>query len=243
MVVHHLVSSLDKINIREVQFALPFFIGINMERNIVAINGCIGSGKDTFSEEFINGGYHRMSFATALKDAVSVIFGWDREMLEGNTPESRKQRETRDEYWSTKLGGEITPRWVLQNFGTEVVRKYFNDNIWVYALENKMRNINGNIIITDCRFPNELKMLRENNATIIEVQRKLPSWYSDAYVYNTRISEGKDVIKPRTLEDVHHSEWAWIGVNKPDFVVKNNSTIEELHKQAAWIRHGIEDSK
>ncbi|WNV47335.1 deoxynucleoside monophosphate kinase [Klebsiella phage fENko-Kae01] len=214
-----------------------------MERIIVAINGTIGSGKDTFSEEFIKAGYHRMSFATALKDAVAVIFGWDREMLEGNTPEARKIRETKDEYWSAKLGRDITPRWILQHFGTDVVRKYFDDNTWVYSLENKMRQIDGNIIITDCRFPNELRMLRENNATIIEVQRNVPTWYNDAYSYNVLLSKGRDVKLPESLKGIHRSEWAWIGINKPDYTVKNDSTVEKLHWNAFVIRHGIEDSK
>lgn len=213
-----------------------------MERIIVAINGTIGSGKDTFSTEFIEAGYHRMSFAETLKDAVAVIFGWDREMLEGNTEESRKLRETRDEYWSYKLGCEVTPRWVLQHFGTDCVRRHFNDNMWVYALENRMRHIDGNIIITDCRFPNELKMLRENKAHLIEVQRNLPSWYNAAKAYNLLVSQGKDVQKPQELEDVHPSEWAWIGLNHGAYVVQNDSTVEELHKKASWIRHGIEDS-
>ncbi|AXC38730.1 UNVERIFIED_ORG: hypothetical protein [Escherichia phage CMSTMSU] len=47
-----------------------------MERQIIAINGTIGSGKDTFGETFINNGYTRMSFATNLKDSVAAIFGW-----------------------------------------------------------------------------------------------------------------------------------------------------------------------
>lgn len=212
-----------------------------MERIIVAINGTIGSGKDTFGEEFINAGYHHMSFATSLKDAISVIFGWDREMLEGNTPKARKIRETKDEYWSYKLGRDVTPRWVLQHFGTDVVRKYFDDNIWVYSLENQMRNIDGNIIITDCRFPNELKMLRENEATIIEVQRKIPEWYNDAYAYNELLSTGQEAKLPESLKDIHRSEWAWIGINRPDFLVKNDGTIDELHIEAAYIRRGLED--
>lgn len=208
-----------------------------MDRNIVAINGTIGSGKDTFSTSFIEAGYHRMSFATALKDAVSVIFGWDRIMLEGHTDKARKIRETKDEYWSHKLGMNITPRWILQNFGTDVVRKHFNDNIWVYSLENKMRNIEGNIIITDCRFPNELKMLREHNATIIEIRRNQPDWYVDAVTYNVRKTE-----MPESLKEIHASEWAWIGINKPDYIVENNSTIEKLLETAKIVRHGIEDT-
>lgn len=212
-------------------------------RNIVAINGTIGSGKDSFSKVFIENGYNRMSFATSLKDAVSNIFGWDRTMLEGHTPEAREERETVDKFWSSKLGYDVTPRWVLQNFGTDIVRKFLNDNIWVYSLEKKMNDIDGNIIITDCRFPNELKMLTENNATIIEVQRNIPDWYSTAYVYNNRIESEYVSEIPEELKNIHISEWAWIGINNPDYKVQNNGTLEQLNHTALIILHGIEDQK
>lgn len=203
-----------------------------MQRQIIAINGTIGSGKDTYAKTFIDNGYTRMSFATNLKDSVSAIFGWDREMLEGTTPESRKIRELPDQYWCDKLGrDDVSPRWVLQNYGTNVLRKYFHNDIWVFSLEKSMSEIEGNIIITDCRFPNELKMVREQNGIIIEVQRILPHWYGLAASYNT----GKIKIKPVELEDIHESEWAWIGINKPNYIVQNNSTVEELSKKAMDI--------
>lgn len=208
-----------------------------MERKLIAINGTIGSGKDTFSQVFIDEGYHRVSFAETLKDAVSSIFGWDREMLEGSTKESREIREQPDEYWSAKIGRTITPRWVLQNFGTDVCRKYFHDNIWVFSAENKIRNAeHDKIIITDCRFPNELKMIRENNGIIIEVQRNLPVWYWDAYKHNQLIAAGEQPGIPLELQyNIHSSEYGWVGINYPDFIVENNSTIEDLHKQAYAI--------
>ncbi|MDS1552501.1 hypothetical protein QPL51_05520 [Escherichia coli] len=203
-----------------------------MGRQIIAINGTIGSGKDTFGESFINNGYTRMSFATNLKDSVAAIFGWDREMLEGSTKESRKIREEPDQYWCDKLGrNDVSPRWVLQNYGTNILRKYFHNDIWVFSLEKSMQDIDGNIIITDCRFPNELKMIRSQNGTIIEVQRVLPHWYGLAASYN----KGDINIKPVELESVHESEWAWIGINNPDIIVQNNSTIDDLHKKAMDI--------
>lgn len=205
-----------------------------MERKIIAINGTIGSGKDTFSQVFIDAGFHRVSFAETLKDAVSAIFGWDREMLEGSTEESRKIREMPDPYWSAKMDRPVTPRWVLQNFGTDVCRRYFHDNIWVFSAENKIRNIDTDkVIITDCRFPNEIKMIRENNGIIVEVQRNLPEWYWDAYKYNILIESGETpMIPPNLQHTVHSSEYGWVGINHPDYIVENTSTIEHLHEQA-----------
>lgn len=208
-----------------------------MERQIIAINGTIGSGKDTFGETFSEHGYTRMSFATNLKDSVAAIFGWDRAMLEGATKESRKLREEPDQYWCEKFQrNDISPRWVLQNYGTNILRKYFHNDIWVHSLEKSMKAVQGNIIITDCRFPNELKMIREQNGIVIEVQRTLPHWYGLAAAYNT----GMITMKPVDLESVHESEWAWIGINDPDIIIKNNGTIDELHEKAMGIIYSKE---
>ena len=206
-----------------------------MERKIVAVNGLIGSGKDTFSKHFIDAGYVRCSFAESLKDAVSVIFGWERSLLEGDTDESREYREIKDEFWTNRLdfGIDITPRWILQNFGTNAVRKHFHNNIWLFSLENKIiQNDWEKVIITDCRFPNELALIRQNNGTIIEVQRgEQPNWYDVAAGYNLF---GADV-KPSILEGIHESEWAWIGINQPNYVVKNDSTLMDLQHEAYKI--------
>lgn len=207
-----------------------------MERNIIAINGTIGSGKDAFAQAFVDVGYQRVSFAKNLKDAVSAIFGWDREMLEGNTPESRIQREIPDTFWCQKLGrDDVSPRWVLQNYGTDVMRKYFHDNIWVFSLEYDMMQMEGDIIITDCRFPNELKMIRDNNGVVIEIQRTVPYWYGLAVSYNT----GAVTMMPVELESVHRSEWAWIGINSPNHTVLNDGTLKDLYRKAETIIHEL----
>ncbi len=220
---------------------LPFFIGKNMERILVAVNGTIGSGKDTFSQSFVEADFMRFSFAETLKDAVSVIFGWDRKMLEGDTKESRAVREMTDQYWSDKLGFDISPRWALQNIGTDLFRKHFHDNIWVFSLEKRIRDIkHDRIIITDCRFPNELKMIRELGGTVVEVQRNLPEWYWDAFNYNIKKQCSDTIIDvPESMKGIHSSEYAWVGINKPDFIVENTGTIEYLENQAKIILNSV----
>ena len=53
---------------------------------LIGLVGLIGSGKDTVAERLVtHHDYKRDSFAKSLKDAVSSMFNWDREMLEGNT--------------------------------------------------------------------------------------------------------------------------------------------------------------
>ena len=107
---------------------------------IIGLCGVMGSGKDTVADYLVNfHGWRRESFANSLKDGVANIFGWDRQMLEGRTKQSREWREQVDPWWATRLGmKDLTPRWVLQYFGTEVVRSGFHDDMWIASLENKL---------------------------------------------------------------------------------------------------------
>ena len=202
---------------------------------IIGIVGFIGSGKDTVADYLVNfHGFKRESFANSLKDAVATVFGWDRELLEGRTKQSREWRETRDEWWSKRLKMDITPRWVLQYWGTEVVRKGFHDDMWVASLENRLRQTQDDIIITDCRFPNEIKAIRGAGGRVVRIKRgPEPEWFDAAKSMNKGPARNmnwalsKDKIKRL---GVHASETAWVG-QKFDVVLNNDGTIEELYQQ------------
>jgi len=199
---------------------------------IIGVCGFIGSGKDTIADYLVNfHGFRRESFANTLKDAVSAVFGWDRVMLEGRTKQAREWREQRDEWWSNRLGREITPRWVLQYWGTEVCRKGFHDDIWIASLENKLRNSTDDIVISDCRFPNEIKSIRDAGGIIVWVKRgELPEWYDWAESANRGQSGNMSwAISKHNLEKagIHASETAWVGT-KFDAILENDSSIDDL---------------
>lgn len=206
---------------------------------IVGITGRIGSGKDTIAEYLIaNYGYQRMSYASTLKDAVAAIFHWDREMLEGSTKESREIREQVDEWWAKRLDmPHLTPRWVLQYFGTDVCRKAFHDDIWIASLENKLAKMGDNVVISDCRFPNELNSLKRLGATTIRVERgQKPQWYLDALI----VSKGKQhpmyngAIKFLEQNKIHASEYSSVGLEY-DHEINNDSTLEDLYSKVDSI--------
>ena len=50
---------------------------------IVGITGLIGSGKDTVANYLVTQhDFKRLSFASSVKDMLTAVFGWDRELLE-----------------------------------------------------------------------------------------------------------------------------------------------------------------
>lgn len=202
---------------------------------LISIGGLIGSGKDTAADYLCTVyGFKRMSWAAALKDAVSSIFGWDRELLEGSTKESRIWREQVDTWWSERLNiPDLTPRFILQQWGTEVCRKSFHDEIWVASLENRLRNIKGDVVITDSRFYNEISAIKRAGGITIRTHRGPdPEWYIYAEMLNTVTSEAQLQLARVQLEHhkVHASEYSSVGLEY-DYHVDNNGLIDDLHKQ------------
>jgi hypothetical protein len=200
---------------------------------IIGFVGFIGSGKDTAADYLVNfHGFRRDSFANTLKDAVAAVFGWDRTMLEGRTKEAREWREQVDPWWAARLNmPKLTPRWVLQYWGTEVCRKGFHDDIWIASLENKLRNSKDDIVISDVRFPNEIKAIHNAGGKVIRVKRgPEPEWY-DAAVSANRGPDGNVTwsTSRRRLEvlNIHASETAWVG-GDIDVTLTNDGSIDEL---------------
>jgi hypothetical protein len=211
--------------------------GQKNKKMLVGVVGFIGSGKDTVADYLQNfHEFRRESFAASLKDAVSAVFGWDRTMLEGRTKSAREWREQVDPWWADRLDmPTLTPRWVLQYWGTEVCRRGFHDDIWIASLENKLRNSKDNVVITDCRFPNEISSLRNAGGKIIWVTRgDLPDWYNLALEANKGYNLAFQELKRLKI---HSSETSWVGTDF-DAVIDNNGTIDDLYSQ---IRSLLED--
>lgn len=209
-------------------------INVKNKKMLIGVVGFIGSGKDTIADYLVNfHEFRRESFASTLKDAVSAVFGWDRIMLEGRTKEAREWREQIDPWWAERLNmPTLTPRWVLQYWGTEVCRKAFHDDIWIASLENKLRNSKDSVVISDCRFPNEIVSIKNAGGQIIWVQRgTLPEWYNIAIDANQGSNIALNELKRLKI---HASETAWVGT-KFDFVVENNGTVADLYEQTSLI--------
>lgn len=189
---------------------------------LIGIVGFINSGKGTVGDLLVDHGFHKDSFARSVKDAVSSIFGWPRELLEGDTEISRKWRETPDPFWTENFGYSFTPRAALQLLGTEAGRNVFHPDIWVVSLLNRAKG--RNVVVTDVRFRNEISYIRKHGGIIIRVVRgENPVWFD--ILSQLQIEKDRELYME--ARNVHQSEWDWVGC-KFDFVLENNGTLEEL---------------
>lgn len=208
-------------------------------QRVLGICGLAGSGKDTLADYLVkNHGYTKLSFAAAIKDVVAAAFGWDRHLLEGSTPESRAWRDRPDAFWSEQLSiANFTPRLALQRVGTECFRDCLHPGIWIAALQRRVQAIAPRpVVITDCRFPNEVELISHKLAgRMILVRRKEceerhGDWFDDLVA--GRIDE-VDVSNLRP--GLHASEYAWVRGTRFAHVVCNDGPLDHLEAEARRI--------
>ena len=122
-----------------------------------------------------------------------------------------------DIQWEDKYIQQYTYRKFLQHLGTNAMRDVMHKNIWVNALfaDYVYQNLGNDPplgapskwIITDLRYPNELKAIKDRGGITIRVER--PS------------------LKPGGITSLHPSETSLDGAEF-DYTLHNSGTIEEL---------------
>lgn len=206
---------------------------------LIGLIGQIGSGKGTAADFLVNNAkFYKESFAAPLKDAVASIFNWDRSMLEGDTPDSRRDREKIDPYWTRVIGEEITPRHILQVFGTEVIRDNFHRNMWVESFTKRYTDNPVDTVIADVRFPNEMEAIKKLGGKLYLIKRgEDPKWLTyarDTYYKGCNKASLDQIIQNiadlLNIATPHKSEWAWLLAESIiDEVIENDGTLKEFN--------------
>lgn len=137
-----------------------------MSRQVIGLCGYARAGKDTAAEALILLGWERVAFADPLK-AIARELGWDGQ--------------------KNKAGREF-----LQTLGSSV-RAHLHVDAWVDATVRHIQAINGDVIVTDVRYPNEAQALRSLGALIIRIDRPGVS------AANDHESERVDLIHPHGI--------------------------------------------
>jgi len=210
----------------------------NKSTQLYGLCGFIGSGKNTAGDVLLNLTDGTMqSFAGPLKDAVSVIFGWDRTLVEGVGEVAREWRETPDPYWSEAFGREVTPRRILQEMGTDVCREWLPD-IWVRAAAQRHRPPQTSIF-TDVRFGNEMQWIADQGGTIIWVYRPNDAGLAseDVHQVDTKVTQNARLTPFTFYSSVHVSETSFLsqGADLLHVVIKNVGTAADLTATTAHV--------
>ena len=140
-------------------------------------------------------------------------------------------------YYSKRSDEDLikpTPRFLMQLLGTECGRQILHPNVWVNTLMNEYTPVDDapiylgdktiddgliypNWIISDTRFPNELKAIKDRGGITIRIIRP-------DFVENTLTGEKFPV---KVYKQEHESETA-LDNYKFDYEIQNDGTIAEL---------------
>lgn len=150
-----------------------------IQHNIIGLCGRAGAGKDTAAEalSIYLGGPTRctvMSFAGPLKEACAAMFGVPIVHFH-----DRKVKEMENEFWG------MSPRKMCQIMGTEVARDMFDKDFWIKRMKRAIDLCSTHyIIITDCRYMNEVEFVLDQHGTImyIDADERLGPLPEDAHV-------------------------------------------------------------
>jgi hypothetical protein len=157
---------------------------------LIGLSGYSGSGKDTVGKIIwdLDHNWEIKKFAGKLKLIASILTGIPVDMFEDQ--EFKKTNLSSD--WDVKVIEKkwlpkgidnediykpMTVRTFLQLLGTDAMRNCLHDNIWVNALfadykPPKMSEYHpSKWVITDVRFPNEAKAIKDKRGVVIRVDR------------------------------------------------------------------------
>jgi len=183
--------------------------------SLIGISGKIGSGKDTAAEiiqhltnpmKLDMFPYEVKKFAGKLKTIASILTGIPVEKFEDQ--EFKKQYLGED--WNYQIDKfnpiqKMTVRELLQKLGTDALRDGLHTNVWVNALLADY-NENSNWLVTDTRFPNEAKAIKDLGGVVLRIERSTCQ-------LGTHPSE-------TALDDYTF-----------DYVIHNNGSKEDLEKE------------
>lgn len=130
---------------------------------VIGLSGYARSGKDTIGHFLGERGYVRASFGDHIRTALYTL-----NPLVG---EDRRLADVIDTYgWEQAKVERPEVRELLQRLGSEVGRDLIDQNVWV---DLTLRNLpdGANVVVTDCRFPNEADVVKRLGGEIWRVMR------------------------------------------------------------------------
>lgn len=190
---------------------------------IIGLTGYKGSGKDTVGAYLVERfGFIRESFADPLKISAAALFDIDPAHFEAD----KNDDATLVTYQGGGVYVEMTVREMLQRYGTEAHRGVFGDDFWTRQLIEKLVIIDkGNdVVVTDSRFENETKGLRQIGGIIVRVIRPDVEGGADTHASEIQVPEELvdiTIVNDGSIADLHEAIDEMLG------------NIDALHMESA----------
>lgn len=176
----------------------------------IALIGLKRSGKDTFADIACNEyDFVKIAFADELKKTAQHLFP--------------------DEFANNSKPVEL-----LQWLGKTMRER--DAEVWIKLLDRKLENFSlmdtfydqsSNIIVTDCRYPNEVKYLKSKGFTIVQIAVDFKEIYR-------RCAETESDFKSYFL--AHESESMALNTTEyADIIIENNGTKEEYEDKVRLL--------
>ncbi|WP_405061907.1 hypothetical protein OG474_09700 [Kribbella sp. NBC_01505] len=184
-----------------------------MATHLIGLLGRKRSGKDTFAARLVEAhGYKRFAFADNVRQAALDLDPWI--LPAGDDEDFRALRLSE---LVSMFGWELAKdyaevRRVLQNFGTESIRK-LDPDFWVRTVMDAVDAHDGPVVITDVRFPNEHHFVQARGTTV-------------------------RITRPGQDTDTHISETGLDNV-LTDAVIRNDRDVAILNRKADLLAASV----
>ena len=166
----------------------------------------IGGGKDyvaNYLQKTVERKCEVVKFATKLTEVTASILGVEDLSLFQN----RAWKERTQFIYRNKL---VSARQMQKIIGTDICSNLISDNIWIDAFANQYNDPDTLYIISDLRFPNEMRFVQENNGVVVFIENL------QAAQKQHRKEAGVVHASEKLVWDLHY------GRTQADYVLVNN---------------------
>ena len=172
---------------------------------LIGVTGRARAGKDSFAARLVEAhGFTRVAFADPIRDFALTLDP----LVDGHY---RLSEIVRSLGWDVAKESIPEVRRTLQRLGTEAGRNVLGDRVWIDAALGKIDAVDGPVVVTDVRFPNEAEAITSAGGILVRVVRP-----------------GHETA------DAHPSETAMDGYPVHVQVV-NDGSLEQLWAAADWV--------
>jgi hypothetical protein len=132
---------------------------------LIGLAGYAGAGKDAAAAALVADGWTRVAFADRLK-----LVAYDTNPLVIFSGQPQRLQAVVDTYGWDAAKQEPDVRALLQNLGTNAVRRHLGADVWINAVLQDIPP-GANVVITDVRFPNEIEWVKRYGGVAVRVAR------------------------------------------------------------------------